>query len=79
LERLSGDIDCFLIGLALYWWRYWMGEACHDVLDSGVLHLDVGRTGVPCCCAGEETLFGPEAKENGSVGNEMWMFVDLFK
>jgi hypothetical protein len=33
------------------------GEARHDVLDGVVLHLDVGRTGVPGCCAGEETFF----------------------
>jgi hypothetical protein len=44
-----------------------MGEARHDVLDGGVLHLDVGRTVVPICFAGEETCFGPEAKENGSL------------
>jgi hypothetical protein len=23
-------------------------------------------------------VFGPEAKENGSVAHELWMFVDLF-
>jgi hypothetical protein len=34
-----------------------MGEARHDVLDSGELHLDVGRTGVPIFFAGEETFF----------------------
>jgi hypothetical protein len=33
-----------------------MGEACQNVLDGGVLHLDVGRTGVPICFAGGETL-----------------------
>jgi hypothetical protein len=44
-----------------------MRSARQDVLDGGVLHLDVGRTGVPCCCAGEETFFGPEAKENDSL------------
>jgi hypothetical protein len=31
-----------------------MREARQDVLDGRVLHLDVGRTGVPCCFAGEE-------------------------
>jgi hypothetical protein len=45
-----------IIRLTLYWMKNWMGEARHDVLDGGVLHLDVGRTGVPCCCAGEETF-----------------------
>jgi hypothetical protein len=55
-----------------------MREARQDVLDSGLLHLDVGRIEVPCCCAGEEKFFGPEAKENGSVVHELWMFVYLF-
>jgi hypothetical protein len=55
-----------------------MWEARQDVFDGGVFHVVVGRTGVPCCCAGEETFFGPEAKENGSVVHELWLFVDLF-
>jgi hypothetical protein len=71
LEKLSGGVDCLIIRLTLYWWKDRMGEAHHDVLDGGVLHFDVGRTGVPCCCAGEETFFGPEAKENGSVSREL--------
>jgi hypothetical protein len=44
----------------------WGGDR-HDVRDGGVLHVDVGRTGVPICFAGEDTFFGPEAKENGSL------------
>jgi hypothetical protein len=55
-----------------------MWEALQDVLDGGVPHVVVGRTGVLCCCAGEETFFGPEAKENGSLAQELWLFVDLF-
>jgi hypothetical protein len=55
-----------------------MWGARQDVLYGGVLHVVVGRTGVPCCCAGEETFFGPGAKENGSVAHELWLFVDLF-
>jgi hypothetical protein len=55
-----------------------MWEARQDVLDGGVLHVVVGRTGMPCCFAGEETFSGPEAKENGSVAHELWLFVDLF-
>jgi hypothetical protein len=55
-----------------------MREARQDVLNGGVLHLAVGRTGVPCCCAGEEMFFGLEDKESGSVARELWMFVDLF-
>jgi hypothetical protein len=78
LEKPSGGVDGFIIRLALYCWKDRMREACQDVLDGGVLHVDVGRTGVPCCCAGEETFLDPEAKENGSVAHELWMFVDLF-
>jgi hypothetical protein len=78
LEKLSGGVYGLIIWLALYWWKDRMREARQDVLDGGVLHVDVGRTGVPCCCAGEETFFCPEAKENGSVAHELWMFVYLF-
>jgi hypothetical protein len=55
-----------------------MWEDRQDVLDGGVLHVIVGRTGVPCCSSGEDTFFGPEAKENGSGAHELWLFVDLF-
>jgi hypothetical protein len=71
-------MDGLKIRFALYCWKDRMREACQDVLEGGVLHFDVGRTGVPCCCAGQETVFGPEAKENGSVARELYMFVDLF-
>jgi hypothetical protein len=70
--------ECLIIRLPLYYWKDRMREAHKDVLDGGVLHVDVERTGVPCCCAGEETFFSPEAKENGSLARELWMFVDLF-
>jgi hypothetical protein len=56
LEKLSGGVDGLIIRFALYCWKDGMGEARHDVLDGGVLHLDVGRTGVPMCFAGEETF-----------------------
>jgi hypothetical protein len=46
-----------------------MWEARHDVLDGGVLHVVAGR---------RDAFFGPEAKENGSVVHELWLFVDLF-
>jgi hypothetical protein len=77
VEKLSGGVDGLIIRLALYCWKDRMREARQEVLDGGVLHVDVGRTGVPCCCPGEETIFGPEAKENGSVARELRMFVDL--
>jgi hypothetical protein len=48
-----------------------MGVDRHDVLDGGVLHVVVGRTGVRCCLAGEDMIFGPEAKEKGSVACEL--------
>jgi hypothetical protein len=41
LKKLSGGMDCLVILLALNWWEYWVRQACHDVLDGGVLHLDV--------------------------------------
>jgi hypothetical protein len=71
-------VDGLIIRLALYCWKDRMREALQYVLNGKVLHVDVGRTGVPCCCAGEEMFFGLEAKENGSVAHELWMFVDLF-
>jgi hypothetical protein len=78
LEKLSGGVDGLILRLALYCWKDCTRKARQDFLDGGVLHVDVGRTGVPCCCAGEETFFGLETKENGSVVHELWMFVDLF-
>jgi hypothetical protein len=41
LKKLSGGVDCLVIRLALNCWEYWVREACHEVLDGGVLHLDV--------------------------------------
>jgi hypothetical protein len=41
LEKLSGGVDCLVIRLALNCWKYRARKACHDVLDIGVLHLDV--------------------------------------
>jgi hypothetical protein len=71
LEKLSGGVDGLIIRLALYCWKYGMGEARHDVLDGGLLHLDVGRNVVHICFTGEEIIFGPEAKENGSLAREL--------
>jgi hypothetical protein len=53
-------------------------EAHHDVLDCGVLHFDVGRTGGPICFDVEETFSGLEAKENGSLARGLWRSVSLF-
>jgi hypothetical protein len=78
LEKLFGGVDGLIIRLSLYCCKDRMREARQDVLDGEVLHVDVGRTRVPCCCAGEETFFGPEAKENGSVAHWIWMFIGLF-
>jgi hypothetical protein len=63
LEKLSGGVDGLIIRLALYCWKDWMGEARHYVLDGGVPHLDVGRTGVPICFAGEETFLVQRPKK----------------
>jgi hypothetical protein len=78
LEKLSGGVDGLIVRLTLYCWKDRIREARQDVLDCGVLYVYVGSTGVPCCCAGEEAFLGPEAKENGSVACDLWMFVDLF-
>jgi hypothetical protein len=40
-KKLPGGVDCLIARLALNCWEYWVREACHDVLDGGVLHLDV--------------------------------------
>jgi hypothetical protein len=41
LEKLSGGVNGLIIRLALYCWKDLMREARHDVLNGGVLHLDV--------------------------------------
>jgi hypothetical protein len=41
LEKLSDGVDCLVIRLALNCRYCWAREACHDVLDGGVLHIDV--------------------------------------
>jgi hypothetical protein len=41
LENLSGGVDRLVIWLTLNCWEYRVRRACHDVLDGGVLHLDV--------------------------------------
>jgi hypothetical protein len=41
LEETPGGVDCLVIRLALNCWEYRVRKACHDVLDGGVLHLDV--------------------------------------
>jgi hypothetical protein len=41
LKKLSGGVDFLVMRLALNCWEYWVSKACHDVLNSGVLHLDV--------------------------------------
>jgi hypothetical protein len=56
LEKLSGGMDGLIICLALNCWWDWVREACHEGLDSGVLHC-IGRTGVPICFAGVETFW----------------------
>jgi hypothetical protein len=49
LQEPSGGVAGLVIQLALNCWYYWMKEASHDFLDSGVLHLDVLR-GPECLC-----------------------------
>jgi hypothetical protein len=49
LEETPGGVDCLVIRLALNCWEYRVRKACHDVLDGGVLNLDV--------LVGPESLF----------------------
>jgi hypothetical protein len=41
LKKLPVGVDCLVIRLALICREYWAREDGHDVLDGGVLHLDV--------------------------------------
>jgi hypothetical protein len=41
LKKLPGDVVGLVIRLALICWEYFVREAGHDVLDRGVLYLDV--------------------------------------
>jgi hypothetical protein len=71
LEKISGGMDGLLIRLTLNCWEDWVRKACHNVLDGGVLHLDV--LGGPECLFAllGRTVFGPEAKENGSLARRL--------
>jgi hypothetical protein len=40
LKKLPRGVDCLVIRITLNCWEYWVREACHDVLEGGVLHLD---------------------------------------
>jgi hypothetical protein len=65
LEKLSGGVDRLIVRLALYCWKDWMRESRHDVLDGGVLHLDV--------LGGPECLFSLlEKKRFWSGGQRKW-------
>jgi hypothetical protein len=41
LKKLYGGVDCLVVRLTLNFWEYWVREACYDVLNGGLLHLDV--------------------------------------
>jgi hypothetical protein len=66
-------VDCPRV----YCWKYREREACNDVLDGGVLHLDV--LGVPeCLCALLiQKRFGPGYQINASVvlGLNPWVLM----
>jgi hypothetical protein len=78
LKKLSGCVDCLIIQLALNCWYYWVREACHDVLDGGVLHLYL--LGGPECLFGllMKKCFGPGTKENASLARGLYPWVVLF-
>jgi hypothetical protein len=50
LEELPGGVDCLIIRFALNCWKYRVREARNDVLDGGVLHVDL-LGGPGCLCA----------------------------
>jgi hypothetical protein len=41
LKKLPGGVNCLVVWLTLNFREYWVREAGHNVLDSGILHLDV--------------------------------------
>jgi hypothetical protein len=53
LKKLSGGVDGLIIRVSLFFWKYGMGEARHDVLDGGILNIDGERNRVPICVAAE--------------------------
>jgi hypothetical protein len=62
LEKLSCGVDGVIVWLALYCWKDWMREARYDVLDGGVLHLDV--------LGGQECLFAVLEKKRFWSGGQ---------
>jgi hypothetical protein len=43
LDKLYGGVDFLVIRIALNSWEYRVREALYDIIDGGVLHLDVLR------------------------------------
>jgi hypothetical protein len=41
LKKLPSDVDYLGVWPALNCWEYWVREADSDVLDNGILHVDV--------------------------------------
>jgi hypothetical protein len=41
LKILPGDVNILVVWLALNFWEYWVRESVHNVLDSGILHVDL--------------------------------------
>jgi hypothetical protein len=58
LKRLLSGVDCLVIRFALNYWKYRVREACYEVLNGGILHLDV--------------LGGPECLYVLLIGKRFW-------
>jgi hypothetical protein len=74
LDKLSGGVDFLVILIALNCWYYRVSKACYDVLDRGVVHIDV--------FGGREFLFafldrGTENNENFELGLFPWVVNEL--
>jgi hypothetical protein len=41
LKKLPGRVNGLVVCLALNFREYWLREAGHDVLDSGILHAEL--------------------------------------
>jgi hypothetical protein len=41
LKKLHGGVNCLVVWLALNCWEYWVREDGRDVLNSGILHVDL--------------------------------------
>jgi hypothetical protein len=67
LKKLPGGVNCLVIQFALNCWKYRVRESRYDILDDGLLHLDV--LGGPECLYALliQKRFGPGYQRDVSV------------